>query len=59
MKDFKDGRQISIESEQLVYIANKIEDNIDYFKYIDYTYYFNEVRKIINIIDKSNKLTLL
>lgn len=59
MKDYADGRQISIESEQIVTIANKIEENYDYISLLDYKYYFKETKKIIDKINKPKTLLLL
>lgn len=59
MKDYVDGRQISIESEQIVTIANKIEENYDYISLLDYKYYFKETKKIIDKINKPKTLLLL
>ena len=58
MKDYLDGRQVSVNSQQLTTIVNKIEDR-DYISEIDYGFYIKETKKIIDKILKPKKLTLL
>jgi len=57
MKDYLDGRQISVNSQQLVTVVNKIED-IDYMANIDYKFYFDETQKLIDKIIPKQKLKL-
>ncbi len=58
MKDYLDGRQVSVNSEQLVQVVNKIEDK-DYSSEIDYGYYIKETKKIIDKIIKPKTWSLL
>lgn len=52
IKDFNDKRQISIHASNICTTANKIEStNIEDFD-INYKYYIDEVKKIINLIEK-------
>jgi len=50
MKDYTDGRQISINSEQYVTVCNNIDKDKDYLLLLDYGYYMAETRKIIDKI---------
>ena len=59
LKEYNDGRQVSVEAGWKCSLLNRIEDveakNYD----IDYTYYFQEVEKIIHQIEgNKNQLTL-
>jgi len=59
MKDYLDGRQISIESEQIVTIVNRISSDIDYISLLDFKYYINETQRIVQKINKPKELLLL
>ena len=48
IKDFHDGRKVSVEASNVCNIINKIENEIFDF---NYKYYINEVQKIINLIE--------
>jgi hypothetical protein len=53
MKDYKDGRQIAVESQVLITPCNKLNTELinTYFKNIDYYYYINSAKDIIETIE--------
>ncbi len=59
MKDYNDGRQISCHSQTPVIIANNIQDeHNNCFNDINYNWYCNETKRIIETLEKPSRLSL-